>query len=302
VNIADIAETINPAVVNIQVRQAQEVEYGTGFIIDGRGVIVTNHHVISSAMQPGGSISVSLPDNRVALASVKGFDEPTDIALLEVEVKGEPLPVVKLGDSDKLRIGEWVIAIGSPFGLDHTVTLGIISAKGRSLPGGAFNDFLQTDAAINPGNSGGPLVNLRGEVIGITSFASSLGQGLGFAIPINVLKDILAQLLEKGRISRGYFGVEVIDTNPYLRRRLGLKDGNGVLVLSVKIDTPAARARLRREDVITKLNAIEITSASQFNRLIASRQPGTPIELTIFRDGREYTIKGEIEGQPNSNK
>jgi serine protease Do len=302
VNIADIVETINPAVVNIQVRESQSVQYGSGFIINGRGLIVTNYHVIREAMQPRGAISVALPDNRVVLASVKGFDEATDIALLEVEIKGEPLPVVKLGDSDRLRIGEWVIAIGSPFGLDHTVTLGIISAKGRGLPGGVFNDFLQTDAAINPGNSGGPLVNMRSEVIGITSFTSSLGQGLGFAIPINVLNDILPQLLEKGRVTRGYFGVEVIDTTPYLRKQLGLKDGSGVVVVSVKIGTSAARSRIRREDIITRVNSIEIISASQFNRLIAAQSPGSEIELTIFRDGREYTVKGEIESQPASEK
>jgi serine protease Do len=296
--VADIVEGINPAIVNIQVRQAQGVEYGSGFVIDGRGWIVTNHHVIRSAMQPGGSISVALPDNRVALASVKGFDEATDIAVLEVDVKGDPLPTVKLGDSDRLRIGDWVIAVGSPFGLSHTVTLGIISAKGRGLPEGLFNDFLQTDAAINPGNSGGPLVNARGEVIGITSLTSPLGQGLGFAIPINVLKDILPQLLEKGRVTRGYFGVEVADTTPYLRKRLGLAGDRGVVVLSVKLGTAAARSRLRREDVILRVDATEIISASQFNRLVASSPPGSEIELTLIRDGREYKVKGNIETQP----
>jgi serine protease Do len=297
-NIAEMVEQVNPAVVNIQVRDTQGgLQYGSGFVIEGRGQIITNYHVIVEAMRLNSPITVSLPDGRLTAASVKGFDVATDIALLEVEVAGDPLPTAKLGDSDKLRIGDWVIAIGSPLGLDHTVTLGIISAKGRQLPGGLFNDFLQTDAAINPGNSGGPLVNTRGEVIGISTFTSPEGVGLAFAIPINTLKDLLPQLREKGRVTRGTFAVGVIDTTPYIRKRLGLQQGQGVLVLGVKIGTSAARARIRREDIITKLNGMPITSSSQFNRMIAAMKPGEEIELTIFREGREYTVKGMIEAE-----
>ncbi|MBI3950274.1 MAG: trypsin-like peptidase domain-containing protein [Acidobacteria bacterium] len=300
-DIAQIAEQVNPAVVNIEVSDGQGGrQQGSGFIIDGRGQIVTNYHVIANALRLSSPISVSLPDGRVTPASVKGFDEATDIALLEVEVTGDSLPIVKLGDSDNLRIGEWVIAIGSPLGLDHTVTLGIMSAKNRQLPGGLLNDFLQTDAAINPGSSGGPLVNGRGEVIGISTFASTVGSGLAFAIPINTLKDILPQLRQKGRVTRGSFAVQVVDTTPYIRKRLGLTQGQGVLVLNVKIGTSAAHARIRREDVITKVNGIAVTSASQFNRFVASQKPGTEIELMIFRDGREYTVKGLIEPEPES--
>jgi len=298
INIAQIVEQVNPTVVNVQIRDGQGgLQHGSGFIIEGRGQIVTNYHVILEALRVSGPISVSLPDGRIAAASVKGFDGATDIALLEVEVTGESLPTVKLGDSDRLSIGDWVISIGSPLGLDHTVTLGIISAKGRQLPGSPFNDFLQTDAAINPGNSGGPLVNARGEVIGISTFASRVGEGLAFAIPVNTLKDILPQLREKGRVTRGAFAVEVIDTTPYIRKRLGLEQGQGVLVLGVKIGTTAARARIRREDIITKVKGTAITSMSQFYRIIAALEPGTEIELTIFRDGREYTVKGMIEAE-----
>ncbi|MCS6805565.1 MAG: trypsin-like peptidase domain-containing protein [Acidobacteriota bacterium] len=295
-DIASIVEQVNPAVVNIEIAGGPgSMQQGSGFIIDGRGLIVTNYHVIAEAIKSGRPISVSLPDGQVVPASVRGTDEPTDIALLEVEVKGDPLPTVKLGDSDQLRIGDWVLAIGSPWGFDHTVTLGIISAKGRQLPGSLFNDFLQTDAAINPGNSGGPLVNERGEVIGISSYAATIGTGLAFAIPINTLKDILPQLREKGRVTRGSFAVRVVDTTPYIRKRFNLPRDGGVLVTSVKIGSSAARARLRREDIITKVNGVAITSASQFYRFIASQKEGTEIEITIFRDGREYVVRGVIE-------
>jgi serine protease Do len=300
-NFAQIAEQVNPAVVNIQIQDGQGgLQQGSGFIVDGRGLIVTNYHVVLEALRAGSPIAVSLPDGRTTNAGMKGFDGATDIALLEVDVTGEPLPAVKLGDSDTLRIGDWVMAIGSPLGLDHTVTLGIISAKGRHFPGGLFNDFLQTDAAINPGNSGGPLVNIRGEVVGISSFIAKVGEGLAFAIPVNTLKDILPQLREKGRVTRGAFAVDVIDTTSYMRKRLGLSQGQGVIVLGVKIGTSAARARIRREDIITKVNGISITSSSQFNRYIAAQKPGTEIELTIFRDGHEYAVKGRIEGEGES--
>lgn len=301
-SIPDIVERVNPAVVNVQIRDGQGgLDYGSGFIIDGRrGLIVTNYHVILGALRTGSPVLVSLPDGHLAQASVRGFDEATDLALLEVPVEGEPLPAVKLGDSDALRVGDWVIVIGNPFGLDHTVSLGIISAKNRSWPGSPFNDFLQTDAAINPGNSGGPLINVRGEVVGISTFASTVGTGLGFAIPVNILKDVLPQLREKGRVIRGTFGVRVIDTTPYVRRRMGLQGESGVLVVAVKIGSAAARARLRRDDIILKVNGTVITSASQFNRLIAAEKPGTEITLTIFREGRTYTVTGVVEAETST--
>lgn len=302
-NIAEIVEQVNPAVVNIQFRDGQgNLRRGSGFVIEGRGQIVTSYHVIAEALQLSSPITVSLPDGRLVAASLKGSDAATDIALLEVEVTGDPLPTVKLGDSDKLRIGEWMIAIGSPWGLDHTVTLGILSAKGRQLPGGLLDDFLQTDAAINPGNSGGPLVNTRGEVIGIITFASQLGEGLAFAIPINVLKDILPQLREKGRVIRGMFAVDVVDTTPYVRKRLGLEQNQGVLVVGVKMGTSAARARIRRDDIITQVNGTPVTSASHFYRMIAAMKPGDEVELTIFRDGHQYVVKGLIEAEASPPK
>jgi serine protease Do len=295
--LADIVEQVNPAVVNIQVENQTNKDegLGTGFIIDGRGLIVTNYHVIADAVKKSGRISIVLPDSRIVAPSVRGSDEATDIALLEVEVKGPPLPQIKLGDSDKLRIGDWVVAVGSPFGLDHTVTVGIISGKSRRGLGGQFNDYLQTDAAINPGNSGGPLVNMSGEVVGINTFIASVGQGLGFAIPINVLKDILPQLKDTGRVKRGSFAVEVAETTPYLRKLFDLQGNAGVLVTSVKTGTSAARSRIHRGDIILKLNDTEIESASQFNRLIAAQSPGKQVKLVILREGKQYTIEAEIE-------
>ncbi|MBI4468639.1 MAG: trypsin-like peptidase domain-containing protein [Acidobacteria bacterium] len=298
-SIADIAQSLNPAVVNIHVQVSrEEAELGSGFVIDGRGLIVTNYHVIGRALRGGGTISVALPDNRVVQPSVRGFDEATDIALLEVDTKGRPLPTVKLGDSDTLRIGDAVLAIGSPYGLDHTVTAGIISAKSRRGLGGQFSDFLQTDAAINPGNSGGPLVNMRGEVIGINTFASSVGVGLGFALPINLLRDLLPQLQEKGRVTRGYLGLEVIDPTPFLLNALGWEERKGVLVNLVLTGTSAARSRIRRGDLILRLDALSIDSSSQFNRLIAAQSPGGQVVLTILRESREYRLEVEIEAEP----
>lgn len=298
--IAEIVRAVNPAVVHIQVQASrEELELGSGFIIDGKGLIVTNYHVIARGLRGGGGISIALPDNRVVQASVRGFDEPTDIALLEVNTKGRPLPTVKLGDSDALNIGESVLAIGSPYGLDHTVTAGIISAKGRRGLGGQYSDFLQTDAAINPGNSGGPLVNMRGEVIGMNTFAATVGQGLGFALPVSLLKDILPQLQERGRIARGYLGLEVVDATPFLMSSLGLDDRKGVLVNAVLTGTSAAKSRVRRGDLIIRFNNVGIESISQFNRLIAAQSPGAQVELTIVRESREYKLQAEIESEPS---
>jgi len=307
-DVAEIAEKMSPSVVNIQASVGPVPgPIGSGIIIDKKGLIVTNLHVISLSDQDqrdgarkvvlAPNISVVLPDGRTESASVKGYDEATDIALLEVNPGKEPLPVARLGDSDKMRVGDWVVAIGSPFGLDHTVTLGIISGKGRSGIEGDFDDFLQTDAAINPGNSGGPLVNINGEVIGINTLIIVRGQGLGFAIPINILKDILPQLRERGRVVRGYLGIKTYDTNPFMRNRLGLPPEvkGGVLVDTVARGTPGARAGLRKGDIITTIDDVAVTSAGQFNRTVAFKPPGTKVNLKIYRDNREYPITVEIE-------
>ena len=309
-DIPAIAERVNQVVVNVRSNTEGGENVGSGFIVDQRGLIITNFHLISSSdqrrAQRGGSIPVALPklansvsvilhDGRQFSASVKGYDEATDIALLEITPTGSPLPVAELGDSDTLKVGEWVIAIGNPLGLDHTVTLGIVSAKGRAGFGGQFDDFLQTDAAINPGNSGGPLVNTQGKIVGINTLVLERTQGLSFSIPINAMKAILPQLAERGRVARGFLGIETRDLNADLRNILKLPPtARGVLVIRAERGTPAARAGLRKDDVITTVDREPITSYVQFNRLIASKSPGTKVSIQILRDAREYTLSAEI--------
>ncbi len=309
-DIPDIAERVNKVVVNIRSMSDSGENLGSGFIIDQKGLIVTNFHLISASEQTRrGStpkdatttnklverVSVTLHDGRQFPASIKGYDEATDIALLQIIPSGSPLPVADLGDSDALRVGEWVIAIGNPLGLDHTVTLGIVSAKGRSEFGGQFDDYLQTDAAINPGNSGGPLVNAQGKIIGINTLVLERTQGLSFSIPINTLKSILPQLIERGRVARGFLGVETRELNPELRGYLKLPpDSKGVVVVRAERGTPAARAGLRQNDLITAVDREAITSQSQFNRLIASKGPGTKLSIQMMRDNREFTLSVEV--------
>ncbi len=310
-DVPEIVDRINPVVVNIRSSADSGENLGSGFIIDQRGLIVTNFHLISNAESRSAQTSqnpqqskkgkladrvwVTLADGRQFSASVKGYDEATDIALLEIAPTGKALPVAELGDSDGLKVGEWVIAVGNPLGLDHTVTLGILSAKGRGDLGGQFDDYLQTDAAINPGNSGGPLVSAQGKIIGINTLILERTQGLSFSIPINTLKSILPQLAERGRVTRGFLGIELRDLNPELRGVLGLPvESKGVVVATAERGTPAARAGLRKNDVITGLDRLAVTSRVQFNRIVAGKAPGDKISLQIVRDGREYTLSAEI--------
>src|SRR5436853_5014628 len=255
-DVTGIAERVNDVVVNVRSMAEGGENIGSGFIIDPKGLIATNFHLINAAegrrtMTPRSqdtaqtklvnNVTVTLHDGRQFPASIKGYDEATDIAVLEIQSPGQPLPVADLGDSDSLRVGEWVIAIGNPLGLDHTVTLGILSAKGRTGFGGQFDDFLQTDAAINPGNSGGPLVNAQGRVVGINTLVLERTQGLSFSIPINTLKSILPQLVERGQVRRGYLGIETRDLTPDLRGTLKLPvDTRGVVVVRTERGTPAA--------------------------------------------------------------
>jgi serine protease Do len=316
-DVPSIAERVNEVVVNVRSTSEGGENLGSGFIIDQRGFIATNFHLISNAEprrgsgQRGpepkgppklaGSVTVTLHDGRQFPASIKGYDEATDIALLEIVPAGPQLPVADLGDSDSLRVGEWVIAIGNPLGLDHTVTLGIVSAKGRTGFGGQFDDFLQTDAAINPGNSGGPLLNGQGRIVGINTLVLERTQGLSFAIPINTLKSILPQLIERGRVARGFLGVETRDIDADIRGLLKLPpDSRGVLVIRTERATAAARAGLRKDDLITTVDGQLITSSVQFNRIIASKPPGTKIVIRILRDGREYTLNAEISEETKS--
>src|SRR5262245_23297756 len=270
-------ERVNPVVVNVRSTGESGENLGSGFIIDQRGYIVTNLHLISATDTRRGqtagkplklaeSVWVTMTDGRQFAASVKGYDEATDIAVLEIAPGGKPLPVAELGDSDAIKVGEWVLAVGNPLGLDHTVTLGIVSAKGRTEFGGQFDDFLQTDAAINPGNSGGPLVNAQGKVIGINTLILERTQGLSFSIPINTVKTILPQLIDRGRVARGYVGIQTGDLTPDLRGTLKVPaDTRGVLVVRVERGTPAARAGLRQNDVILSVDEKAVTSFVEFN-------------------------------------
>ena len=310
-DVPSIAERVNEVVVNVRALSEAGENLGSGFIIDKRGLIATNFHLISNAephrgssqrgpeaktgVKLAGSVTVTLHDGRQFPASIKGYDEATDIALLEIAPAGASLPVADLGDSDSLRVGEWVIAIGNPLGLDHTVTLGILSAKGRTGFGGQFDDFLQTDAAINPGNSGGPLLNAQGKIVGINTLVLERTQGLSFAIPINTLRSIMPQLIERGRVARGFLGVETRDIDADIRGSLKLApDTKGVLVIRAERATPAARAGLRKDDLITSVDGQPINSYVQFNRIVAAKPPGTKVAIRILRDGREYTLNAEI--------
>jgi serine protease Do len=316
-DVPSIAERVNEVVVNVRSTSESGESLGSGFIIDQRGYIATNFHLISNAEPRRGSgqrgpeqkgapklvtnVTVTLHDGRQFPASIKGYDEATDIALLEIVPGGAQLPVGDLGDSDSLRVGEWVIAIGNPLGLDHTVTLGIVSAKGRTGFGGQFDDFLQTDAAINPGNSGGPLLNAQGKIVGINTLVLERTQGLSFSIPINTLKSILPQLIERGRVTRGFLGVETRDLDADVRGLMKLPpDSRGVVVIRAERATPAARAGLRKDDLITTVDSQPITSSVQFNRIIASKLPSAKVAIKILRDGREYTLNAEIGEETKS--
>jgi serine protease Do len=314
-----IADKVNPVVVNIRSAGDGGESLGSGFIVDNKGLIVTNFHLISNTgphrgpaalgQQPAKQakladrIWVTTSDGQQFPASVKGYDEATDIALLQVVPGAKPLPVAELGDSDALRVGEWAIAIGNPLGLDHTVTLGIVSAKGRSELGGQFDEYLQTDAAINPGNSGGPLVNAQGKVIGINTLILERTQGLSFSIPINTVKSILPQLVSYGRVRRGFLGVELRDLDPDIRGALGLQpDAQGIAVSRVERGTPAAAAGLRLNDLIVSLNGQPMNSRAQFNRIVASKLPGDKMAIEIKRDGRSYTLEAVVGEETRPDK
>jgi serine protease Do len=312
-DVPSIVEQVDNAVVSIEVAGDDERGRASGIVIDKAGLILTNFHVIAlgeeeliGSIRPTGapklatSISVTLPDGRSLLASVKGYDRATDLALLSVNPGAQPLPEVKLGDSDKLRVGEWVVAIGNPLGLDHTVTLGIISGKGRAGFGGQFDDFLQTDAAVNPGNSGGPLVNARGEVVGINTLIiqPDKATGLSFAIPINLVRDIVPQLAARGRVTRGRLGIESFDASAQVRHQLNLpSERSGILVDKVERGTPAARAGLRKGDFIFMLDATPVVNTGQFNRTISGKTPGTKVAITFLRDGKEYKVEAEVAAE-----
>ena len=320
---ADIAERLNPAVVNIDATMTGAAvsrrrsdsslpgtpEYerrqpapdrdtprrgaGTGFIIDPSGYILTNHHVIADSSR----ISVRLTDGRTLRARRIGSDPDTDIALIKIE-SPRPLPHAVLGDSDDLRVGEWVLAIGNPLAYEHTVTVGVVSFIGRKLFDSALDRYIQTDAAINFGNSGGPLINWRGEVIGINAAISSRAANIGFAVPINQATAILPQLREHGEVSRGFIGVELKTVDPDLQRSLSLRTSSGALVQEVDPRTPGFRAGLKPYDVIVAVNGRQVTASDDLIQIIAGSKPGTVATLQIVRDGRTMNVPVKLAERP----
>ncbi len=267
----------------------KERSLGSGFIISGDGYILTNDHVVEGADE----IKVKLSDGREFSGEIRGLDPKLDLALIKIEA-GEDLPFAKLGDSEGIRVGEWVMAIGNPFGLEQTVTVGIVSAKGRVIGAGPYDDFIQTDASINPGNSGGPLFNVKGEVVGINTAIVAGGQGIGFAIPVNMAKQIIPQLRDEGHVTRGWLGVTVQALNTELAESFGLETTHGALVNEVVDGSPAADAGLKRGDIILEYDGTTVDELNDLPRLVAATAVGETVKVTIFRDGKERTVKVKI--------
>lgn len=266
---------------------------GSGFIIDQSGLILTNNHVVEKADE----IKIKIVSGKEYDAKVVARDSKTDIALIKVKADSDFPKPAQLGDSDAMRVGDWVMAVGNPFGLGHTVTAGIISAKGRVIGAGPYDDFLQTDAAINPGNSGGPLFNMDAQVVGLNTAIVAQGQGIGFAIPVNVAKDILPQL-KSGKVVRGWLGIMIQDITPELAESFGVKESKGVIVADVVKDGPADTAGIKRGDVVTTLNGKEIENAHALSRFVAATAPGTQATLQVMRDGKTRDIKIAIGTMP----
>ncbi len=321
---AQVAENVAPAVVNINTvtrgagrtpieeffgdeffrrffgetpeRSEPARSLGSGVIVDASGIVLTNAHVVERASE----IEVVTADAKKYKAKVVGADKRTDLAVLRLQ-GGGPFPAASLGDSDKIRVGDWVLAIGSPFGLQQTVTAGIISAKGRSITGGAFDDFLQTDAAINPGNSGGPLVNMSGEVVGINSAILSRSGGnvgIGFAIPVNMARRIYTELAAKGKVTRGWLGVSIQPLTPELAKGFGLKDPKGVLIADVVQDSPAAKAGINAGDIIMEFDKKKVDTPQDLQKVVALTAPGKGVPLKVWRDKGEKMLEIKIGDTP----
>jgi len=281
-------------------QQPKRQALGSGVIVSGDGYILTNHHVIDGAEQ----IKVDLNDDRTLDARVIGTDAPSDLAVLKVDASG--LPVLNLGDSDRVRVGDVVLAIGNPLGIGQTVTMGIISAKGRQtgLSNGSFEDFLQTDAPINQGNSGGALVSTRSELVGINSqiLSPSGGSiGIGFAVPSNMARVVMQQLISTGKVRRGQLGIAIRKITSDVAAQLHVQEGKGVLVAQVQPGSPAAKAGLKEGDIILAFNGVEVNDPNTFRNRVASTPPGTTVRLTILRNGRQQEVQatlGEFVPQP----
>ena len=282
----------------------KEKSQGSGFIISADGYIVTNHHVIDDADSIIVTLDQSNGKSSPLKATLVGSDEETDLALLKVDAK-KSLPYLPFGDSDALKVGEWLLAIGNPFGLDHTVTAGILSAKDRNIRSGPFDSFLQTDASINPGNSGGPLLNMDGQVIGINTAIIARGQGLGFAIPSNMASNIINQIKAGKKISRGWLGVSMQDVDDDTAKALGMSEPKGALVVNVIENDPAAKAGMKDGDIIIKVNDKDIDDSASLLKNIANLAPNSVVKVTVLREGKQIELNvtlGERKvSQNNSN-
>lgn len=270
---------------------------GSGLVISEEGYILTNNHVVEKATE----IKVKLENGKEYDAKIIGRDPKTDLALIQVTPDREFPKPARLGDSDSIRVGDWVMAVGNPFGLGHTVTTGIISAKGRVIGAGPYDDFLQTDAAINPGNSGGPLFNMDGEVVGINTAIVAHGQGIGFAIPVNVATSLLPQL-KTGRIVRGWLGVMIQDITPELAKSFGLQNTSGVLISDVLADSPAEKSGLKRGDIVLQFNGKNVQDANSLSRAVAATAPESKIPMQIVRNGQQRNLDLLIGTMPDGEK
>ena len=319
-NFTDLAEKVRQGVVNLQVvKNVKNVDMGfpqgnpfgdffggnppsgghkqqgvgSGFVMSRDGYILTNNHVVEEADK----IKVKFANGKEMEAKVVGRDPKTDLAVIKIDGAADLQPLA-LGNSDDLKVGSWVVAVGSPFGLEQTVTAGIVSAKGRTIGAGPYDNFIQTDASINPGNSGGPLINMKGEVVGINTAILADGQGIGFAIPINMAKEIVPQLEAKGHVSRGWLGVSIQEMTPELAKSLGLKEKKGALVAQVVSGSPAEKAGIEQGDVILEFNGKNITDSKDLPRTVASTPVGTSVTVKVMRDGKvmDRQVKlGEME-------
>ena len=327
-NFSALSEKVGPAVVNIQVekttrpamhadpgehggmhkhfrdffgphfgnpgpRQHRRSGLGTGFVIDRQGFIVTNNHVVEGADK----IKVVLQDEREFEATIVGRDPQTDLALIKVDA-GKSLPAVPIGRSSDLQVGEWVVAIGNPFGLEHTVTAGIVSAKGRVIGAGPYDDYIQTDASINPGNSGGPLLNMQGEVVGINTAIVASGQGIGFAIPIDMASNIVAELKTDGAVTRGWLGVTIQDLKGDLASYYNLEEGRGVLVTQVVTGDPADEAGIKANDIILEIDGTAVNSSRELTVKAADLTVDEQVDVTVLRDGKKKRLSLKVGQRP----
>jgi serine protease Do len=290
-DLKDFFRRFSPQPFDDDQERAPRQSLGSGFIVSKDGYILTNAHVVAEAEE----VTVKLTDRREFKAKVIGIDKRTDVAVVKIDAKD--LPTVRLGDPSKLRVGEWVVAIGSPFGLESTVTAGIVSAKGRSLPSENYVPFIQTDVAVNPGNSGGPLFNLKGEVVGINSqiFSRTGGyMGLSFAIPIDVALDVTDQLRNTGKVTRGRLGIRLQPLTHDLAKSFGLADASGALVNEVEKGSPAERAGFKSGDVILKYDGKPVESTNELPRMVGATRPGTEVSVGVWRDGKKLDLKVKV--------